>query len=56
MGQWSFLSSLASFDIASIDQQYRRVANALTRIPNATNKLESVSPQLWEPIYILRMD
>ena len=45
MGLWSALSSLASFDIVSIDQQYRRVASSLTRIAYTMNKLKLVSPQ-----------
>lgn len=53
MGLWSALSSLASFDIVSIDQQYRRVANSLTRIAYVTNKLKLVSPRPRKPIHIL---
>ena len=48
MGLWSALSSLASFDIVSIDQQYRRVAGSLTRIAYVTNKLKLVSFTLVE--------
>ena len=37
------LNGLASFDIVSIDQQYRRVANSLTRIAHVANGLNLVS-------------
>jgi len=53
MGLWSALSSLASFDIVSIDQQYRRVASSLTRIAYVMNKLKLVSPHSWNPVCIL---
>lgn len=44
---WNALDSLASFDIVSIDQQYRRVANSLTRIAYVVNKLKLVSSHPW---------
>ena len=40
---WNILNGLASFDIVSIDQQYRRVANSLTRIAHVANGLNLVS-------------
>ena len=52
MGLWSALSSLASFDILSIDQQYRRVANSLTKIAYVMNKLKLVSTHPRKPVYI----
>ena len=48
---WNILNSLASFDIVSIDQQYRRVASSLTRIAYVANRLNLVSPLL--EVYIL---
>ena len=53
---WNILNSLASFDIVSIDQQYQRVANALTRIAYVSNKLKLVSPYPGNPFSFFRMD
>ena len=50
---WNALDGLASFDIISIDQQYRRVANSLTRIAYVVNKLKLVSSHPWSPAFIL---
>ena len=50
---WNILNSLASFDIISIDQQYRRVANSLTRIAYVLNKLKLVSTLPWNSVFIL---
>lgn len=44
MELWNVLNSLASFDISSIDHQYRRVANSLTRIAYVVDRLKLVSP------------
>ena len=49
MELWNALNSLASFDIVSIDRQYRRVASSLTRIAYVVNKLKLVSPYPWKP-------
>lgn len=40
MELWNVLNGLASFDIVSIDQQYRRVAYSLTKIAYVVNKLK----------------
>jgi len=54
MELWNVLNSLASFDIVSIDQQYRRVANSLTRIAYVVNKLKLVSQSTpWKLVPIL---
>ena len=50
---WNILNSLASFDIVSIDQQYRRVANSLTRIAHVVNKIKLVSLHQRKPVSIL---
>jgi hypothetical protein len=50
MGLWNILNSLASSDIVSIDQQYRGVANSLTRIAYVVNKLQLVSSCPWIPV------
>ena len=52
MELWNVLNNLASFDIVSIDQQYRRVANSLTRIAYVVDKLKLVSPCLRILIFI----
>ena len=56
MGLWNILNSLASSDIVSIDQQYRGVANSLTRIAYVVNKLQLVSPYPWIPVLVFLMD
>ena len=57
MGLWSTLGSLGSFDILSVDQQYMRVANSLTRIAYVMNKLKLVSPHTrGYPSTSFRMD
>jgi len=53
MGLWTALGGLASFDIVSIDQQYRRVASSLTRIAYVMNELKLVSLHSWNPVCIL---
>ena len=56
MGLWNILNSLASSDIVSIDQQYRGVANSLTRIAYVVDKLQLVSPCSWIPVLVFLMD
>lgn len=56
MELWNVLNSLASSDIVSIDQQYRRVANSLTRIAYVAEKLKLVSSCPLIPSVIFRMD
>jgi hypothetical protein len=51
MELWNVLNSLTSFDIVSIDQQYRGIANTLTRIAYVVNKPKLVSPS-WLPVLI----
>lgn len=52
MELWSVLNGLASFDIVSIDQQYRRVAHSLTKIAYVVNKLKLVSGRSLVPFPI----
>ena len=49
---WNILNGLASFDIVSIGQQYRRVANSLTRIAYVANRLNLVNPLLGVSILV----
>jgi hypothetical protein len=53
MELWNVLNGLASFDIASIDQHYRRVANSLTRIAYVVEKLKLVSSLSIDSVLIL---
>ena len=49
---WNILNGLVLFDIVSIDQQYRRVANSLTRIAYVADRLNLVSALLGVSILV----